>query len=402
LNWTYAYGSTGKLILDIEKELPKDEFFHAYEYRVTKEAQNGVCLTGWLMARVHNRLAKLKGLPYQNGIAPTRKLIGAIREYRPDIVHIHCPNGNTLQLYKLLEYLKKNRIPVVITNHAEFFYTGNCPYAYDCTQYMTGCTHCGNAKQAVRSVLFNRTAEAWRKMKAALEGFENLRMVCVSDWQKKRLTGSVICRGIPCSTILNGVDTEVFCQKEQPSGTNGTKCVLFVTANFSDEEDDIKGGRFFIRLAKAFEGRGDIEFAVAGKGNVSDPAGLPANLKLLGDITDQSRLAGLYAAAELTVIVSRRETFGMACAESLCCGTPVVGFENGGTESIAIPEYSAFVPYADEEGLRELVDKWLDQKQKLNPKIISKAAQDKYSRERMGQEYRTLYEALLSAAQTGE
>ena len=33
----------------------------------------------------------------------------------------------------------------------------------------------------------------------------------------------------------------------------------------------------------------------------------------------------------------------MVTAESLCCGTPVVGFKAGGPESIAIEQYSHFV-----------------------------------------------------------
>ena len=47
----------------------------------------------------------------------------------------------------------------------------------------------------------------------------------------------------------------------------------------------------------------------------------------------------------LTVLTSKRETYGMACAESLACGTPVVAFLAGGTESIAleVQQYSCLL-----------------------------------------------------------
>jgi glycosyltransferase involved in cell wall biosynthesis len=37
----------------------------------------------------------------------------------------------------------------------------------------------------------------------------------------------------------------------------------------------------------------------------------------------------------------------MIVAESLCCGTPVVGFKAGGPESIAIDDYCVFVQFLD-------------------------------------------------------
>ena len=73
---------------------------------------------------------------------------------------------------------------------------------------------------------------------------------------------------------------------------------------------------------------------------------LPDNVLLLGRMDDE-RLAQLYSLADVTVVTGRRETFGMPCAESLCCGTPVAGFQAGGPESISLPDFSRFVPYGD-------------------------------------------------------
>ena len=41
----------------------------------------------------------------------------------------------------------------------------------------------------------------------------------------------------------------------------------------------------------------------------------------------------------------------MVTAESLCCGTPVVGLEAGGPESIALKEFCSFVRQGDIESL---------------------------------------------------
>ena len=42
------------------------------------------------------------------------------------------------------------------------------------------------------------------------------------------------------------------------------------------------------------------------------------------------RLAEYYSLVDVTVITSFHETFSMVVAESLSCGTPIVGFKAGG------------------------------------------------------------------------
>lgn len=395
INWTYKYGSTGKIILDIENELSNCNFLHCVEYKTLDVAENVYVLTGWIACRVYNRMTKVKGLQYENGWWPTTKLIRKIERFRPDIVHIHCPNGHTLNLYRLLNFLKKSGIPTVITNHAEFFYTGNCPHAFECTQYLSGCKQCDNYHTATNSLIWNRAPVAWNKMYGAFSNFERLEMVCVSDWQAKRLQNSKICSGIKCSVIYNGVDTDTF-KAGVYDRQRKERIVLFVTASFSDDRKDPKGGKYVIELAKKLEQNyPDIRFWVVGPDRTSGEM-LPPNMKSLGEITDQKELAEIYAKADLTIIASKRETFGMACVESMCCGTPVVGFENGGTESIALKEYSRFVPYNDMQALENVIIEWVYKKMHLNIEQFCSIAQEKYSKRTMAQKYYELYRQMLS------
>ena len=100
--------------------------------------------------------------------------------------------------------------------------------------------------------------------------------------------------------------------------------------------------------------------------------------------------------ADITLITSKRETFSMPCAESLCCGTPVVGFMAGGPEQIALGEYSTFVEYGDVDALLKSTEKWLYEK-KVQPDVISKQARDVYSKEKMTGRYVDLYRSMVDA-----
>ena len=146
-----------------------------------------------------------------------------------------------VNIYKLLSFLKKNNIRTVVTNHAEFLYTGNCAYETNCEKWKIGCEKCPNLYSASASKVFDRTKTAWGKMKKGFDGFNNIRIVSVSPWITSRAKQSPIMDGKQFYTVLNGVNTDVFCLKEEinvrqklliPEKAN---MILHVTSRFSDK-----------------------------------------------------------------------------------------------------------------------------------------------------------------------
>lgn len=79
----------------------------------------------------------------------------------------------------------------------------------------------------------------------------------------------------------------------------------------------------------------------------------------------------------------------MVTAESLCCGTPVIGFRAGGPESIALVNYSDFVEYGN---VHQIVSAILNMDFSLfNKKAISENSQRVYSQENMAEKYLKIY-----------
>ena len=117
-----------------------------------------------------------------------------------------------------------------------------------------------------------------------------------------------------------------------------------------------KGGWYFVELAKRMP---QYQFCIVAS-TYSDIDNLPLIILFWGRTNGQKELAELYNRADVTVLTSRRETFSMVTAESLCCGTPIVGFKAGGPESIAIPTYSEFVDQGDLDALCRVVEKFLN------------------------------------------
>ena len=336
---------------------------------------------------------------YQYGFAPlsTARIKAVIRKEKPDIVHLHCTNSFVVNVYSLLRFLKKHKIPTAITNHAEFFYTGGCPLSYDCNKWQSGCGNCPQAYMATGGKWRDNSAASWQKMKRALSGLERAAMISVSPWVGGRAARSPVAAGLPQYVVQNGVNTQVFTAgdfaqlREKYGFAQDAKIVFHPTASFTASEHDRKNGRFVLELARRLEGQ-NVQFLVAGRH--AQGLEVPGNMILLGHLADQKQLAEYYALADVTVVTGKRETFNMPVAESLCCGTPVVGFQAGGPESIALEEYSSFVPNGDIDKLEKQTLHLLEQNH--NKKEISEQAKETYAAGVMAKGYLDVYRQLLS------
>lgn len=394
INCVYRYGSTGILTYEIHHHLLAQGIDSVVCYgrgdRSTDPGVRKICPE--VYAKANNLLSRFRGTIYGGCHLSTMRLIRTIQSERPDVVHLQCINGYFVNIYKLVSWLKENRIKTVLTLHAEFMYTANCAHALDCDKWQLSCGHCPRLRQETHCIL-DGTARSFRKMQEAFRGFEkDLTVVSVSTWLRRRTEQSLILGKMPHRVIPNGVDTDIFTYRPYLRNTE-EKVIFHATPMFSDDPSHLKGGWHLLELAKRLQGA-PVRFLVAGKQKLRGP--VPQNVTLLGEIRDRTKLAEYYGRADLTLLTSKRETFSMVCVESLCCGTPVVGFEAGAPEEICLPAFSEFVPAGDLNGLETAVRKWLDIP--ADRRQISAEAVRSYAREGMLREYTALYRGIAHEA----
>lgn len=392
VNVVYPHGSTGKIVKDIHAQLIENNhesivcygrgavISEPFVYKIAPE----------FIMKFQSLRAKLTGYAFKGGYFSTMSLIKLIVKTKPNIVHIHCINGYMVNVYKLLEYLKKSNISTVLTLHAEFMFTAGCNYSLDCNKWKTGCHNCPQkGKGLPASKIFDRSSQQWNLMRSAFENFEKIIITTVSPWLYSRSSQSPFFNSKTQKIILNGIDTSVFkptyskILKDQLNIKN-EKIILHVTPNFNDP---IKGGKYVLDLANRILDK-KIKIIILGyKGNINI---LPSNIIPVSRLENQSQMASYYSIADLVVLTSEKETFSMICAESLSCGTPVVGFQSGGPETIVLEEYTEFVEFGNMDALEKSVLKWLPKKYDISVELSKKAIL-KYSRENMFNEYFRIY-----------
>ena len=403
-NCVYKFGSTGKIVNDIQSSLKcenidvvitygrssKKNVHEDYVYKFCSE----------LIAKLHSFFIRLGFvLPYGGNLLSTFRLLSIIRKESPDIVHLHCMNGSCVNIYKLLEYLGKHKIPTIVTHHAEFYYTGSCGHAYDCKRWFNAqCGDCPIKYEATQSYTFDRTHEAWIRMRRAFNYFDKDKLIftAVSPWVKERSLLSPIVSQFPCEVVMNGIDTNIF--KYSPNSNlickrvhNCQKNVVIHSTAFFDSNDrnNLKGGYYVVEVAKRMP---NITFVIVALNQHIDEQ-LPENVFVWGRTKSQQELAMLYSSADLTLITSKRETFSMVTVESLCCGTRVVGFEAGGPESIALPQYSYFVTYGNVEKLVSIIENIINVP--YDVKRIEYDAKNIYDKTYMANRYNNIYKRIL-------
>ena len=401
VNNVYDFGSTGKITRDIHHGLLEMGYesvvYYGRRYKTDDPGVHKICSEFY--GKAQNGLYQITGIKYGGCFLSTNRLIRAIQKEKPDIVHLQCLNGHFVNIYRLVEFLKVNKIPTVLTLHAEFMYTGGCSYSIDCEQWKSdmGCGHvkCPLYGKELKSMMGDRSGEMWHRMKVAFDGFERLVVVSVSPWLMERAKASPILGGYRQQVIFNGLDTEIFQPYEKQDLNEiktglgyrlDDKIVFHASPSFNNDPNSIKGGYYVLQMAERMK---DVQFLVAGK--YDESMSTPSNVRLLGNITDKTYMAKLYAMADVTLLTSKRETFSMVCAESLCCGTPVVGFKAGAPEMISLSEFSTFCNYGDTNELEATLSNWLNRSK--SPKI-SENAHDLYKNKKMINDYISVYNSM--------
>jgi glycosyltransferase involved in cell wall biosynthesis len=400
INVTYKSGSTGKIVYDLHNSLINNQIDSVVCYgrgRNISERQIYKAGPEWLM-KLQSLQSRITGYIYGGCFISTKKVIRVIQKEKPDVVHLHCLNGYFVNIYRLLSFLKVNKIKTLLTLHAEFMYTAGCSHSYECEQWKTGCCEGSHQcpqfnKLRPKAWFFNKCQQEWNLMKDTFYGFDNLIICPVSDWLKDKAIESSFMKDKKIKTVTNGLDKEVFKptsfdQIKQKYSLHDEKIILHVTPDFLSE---IKGGKYVLDIANRFV-KDDVKVIIVGFNG--DEKELPQNVIAVSHIKDSRELAAYYSIANLTLLTSKNETFSMVCAESLACGTPVVGFEAGAPETVAIKRYSEFVKQGNTDELEFAIRMWLNKKQEYSDEI-SNEARKLYSKDKMYEEYFSLYLSLL-------
>lgn len=339
INSVCGIGSTGRICTDIAQELEKQghEVKIAYgrdAYVPEQFRKYAVRIGSDFDVRMHGVKARLRDASGFGSKKATIKFISWVKEYNPDVIHLHNIHGYYINVEILFDYLKKCEKRIIWTLHDCWSFTGHCSYfeAVSCEKWQKGCSNCPQKEEYPKSKI-DRSYKNWLKKKLLFSNVPNMHLVTPSEWLKRKVESSFL-QEYPIRVIHNGIDLEYF--KERNADYLKKKYDLsdkYVILGVASVWDKRKGLDTFIKLSKIIDDNYRIVIIGATQKQQKE---FNKKIVSIDKTNDINGLVDWYNAADVFVNPTIEDNYPTTNLEAIACGTPVITFDTGGSPESAI------------------------------------------------------------------
>ena len=347
INVVCGIRSTGRICTDLATALEDQghEVKIAYgREEVPEQFQRYAVRIGTdLDVEIHGVLARTLDASGFGSKSATKKFIEWVKDFDPDVIHLHNIHGYYINIEILFNYLRNCRKKIIWTLHDCWASTGHSAYcdAIGCEKWKTGCSHCPNLKEYPKSYL-DFSNRNWKRKRELFNEIPELTIVTPSNWLAGLVKASFL-SDYPLTVIHNGIDTSQFYPLKSDFREKygiGNKFILLGVATTWEER---KGLNDYYELASSIGNEYQVVLVGLSKTQLRRS---PSNIIGLERTNNIRELVNIYCAADLYVNLSYDETFGLTNVEAQLCGKPVVGYDSGAMKE-SIAQGGIIVPRGD-------------------------------------------------------
>lgn len=304
--------------------------------------------------RVARWLERNAGL--QNLYSPSFRQLDRYFSFEPDVLHLHSLHGS--ESFADLAVLPRlsSKYPTIISLHDLWLMTGHCGHPLDCERWKHGCGACPDLTLYPP---ISRDATAWNfRRRHTILKRSRLHLIVPSEWMRQQVCLSPILQHFPVTVVPNPVDTQLFRPDKNPHirerhGISPTEQTLLMMAQHL--ENPYKGIADGIDAINAVD-LPHLKVIVVGHSAAQIAEKITFPTVVLPFSSDQMLLADYYRMADVVLMPSRGETFGLVAAEAMSCGVPVVCPAVGGlTDVIGGNEGGILTPPRDSAAMSRAI-----------------------------------------------
>lgn len=385
INSVCGYGSTGNIVVDLYHALSEQghECCVAYGRGNASGDVQAYRIGLDLEVYVHGTLSRITDKQGFYSTGATKRFVKWMKEYDPDVIHLHNLHGYFINVETLFDVLKQMDKPVVWTLHDCWAFTGHCSHFeyVGCDKWKTQCYRCPQKREYPASLLRDNSRKNYIRKRTSICALEKLTVITPSQWLKN-MVGESFLQKYPSKVIHNGIDLKVFHPTykniKQQYGLQDKKIILGVASEWGQR----KGLQDFMRLADLL----DDLYHIVLIGHLNEKRIEKPNVTYISRTFDRTELAAWYTEADVFFNPTYEDTFPTVNLEAQACGTPVITYNTGGSPEGVIDTYGTVCAQGDLRTVVQYIQ---------NEKCASIQSEiGMLSKEKMLQEYIELYQMM--------
>lgn len=354
INSVCGYGSTGNIVVDLYRVLKVQghECCIAYGRGIAPADVQSYRIGSDIDVYMHGILSRLTDKHGFYSTRATKRLVQWMKEYDPDVVHLHNLHGYYINIEILFDALKQMDKPVVWTLHDCWAFTGHCAHFeyIGCNMWKKECSHCPQKREYPTSLFLDNSKNNYARKRKAIGALGDLTIVTPSQWLKNLVCESFL-QKYPCEVIHNGIDLKIFCPTyknlKEKYELQDKKIILGVASEWGKR----KGLQDFLKLSDLL----DDQYQIVLIGHISGMIPERNNITCISRTNDREELAAWYTEADVFLNPTYEDTYPTVNLESQACGTPVITYDTGGSPETLKEDANYVVPQGDIVGLKKLI-----------------------------------------------
>ena len=334
VNAVCGVGSTGRIVVDLMNRAKNDGYSVKAACSTTEpvrgaEASDVIVVGTRLDYYTHNILSRITDHEGLYSKKATRRLIAHIKEFDPDLIHLHNIHGHWINYEQLFMYVREANKRVIWTLHDCWAFTGHCTHfsIRKCEQWRSHCRHCTGIRDYPKCYGKGDVSKNFERKKKAFTGPQKMTIVTPSEWLKELVKSSFL-GDYPVEVIHNAIDLSTF----KPRASHfrekyhlENKKIILGVANVWNQS---KGYNDFLSLRSMM----DDTFVIVMVGlSQEQAASLPKGVIAIPRTHCAAELAEIYTSADVFVNMTYQDNYPTVNLESIACGTPVVSYKTGGS-----------------------------------------------------------------------
>lgn len=263
----------------------------------------------------------------------TEKFVEWVKKYNPDIIHLHNIHGYYINVEVLFKYLETCGKKIIWTLHDCWAFTGHCVY-FDyagCEKWKAQCLKCKQKKEYPSCYGISKAKNNYRMKQKLFTKIPNMTIITPSKWLQE-LVGQSYLKVYPVAVIYNGIDTDTFkpinSKLRQKYNLGKKKIILGVAAIW----DKRKGLKYLLELADRLDD--NYQVVIIGL-NATQLKQIPEHVIGITKTNNVQELVEWYSTADIYVNPTLEDNYPTTNMEAICCGTPCLTFDTGGSPESA-------------------------------------------------------------------